>query len=192
MYDRNKKTWRSFCNLNGYYMMFLPDKRRFYCNRFETIHPDRGQFRPGRELVYFFARLSHIIVVSLYRARRLVVKKLSTLTLIAILAVPPATVFEEAHVASWYGGTERLREYTANGEVFDSHDFTCASWNYPFGTKLTVTNIANKRSVVVRVNDRGPHRRLGRSIDLTKRAFEEIAETQEGISLGTIERYRST
>ena len=91
-------------------------------------------------------------------------------------------------VASWYGGGEKLNKHTANGEVFDPNEFTCASWYYSFGTRLKVTNIGNGRSVVVRVNDRGPNKRLKRAIDLSKRAFSNIADLKTGLISVKIEK----
>jgi len=68
--------------------------------------------------------------------------------------------------ASWYGPGFHGRK-TASGERFNSYDMTAAHPTLPFGTRLKVVNETNGRSVVVRVNDRGPfaHRRI---IDLAK------------------------
>jgi rare lipoprotein A len=62
---------------------------------------------------------------------------------------------------------------TANGEVFDQSKLTAAHRNLPFGTKLKVTNLENNKSVIVRVNDRGPFVD-SRLIDLTKSAAEAL------------------
>ena len=94
------------------------------------------------------------------------------------------------NIASWYGGGEKLNTYTASGEVFNSKTLTCASWDYPFNTKLKVTNIATGKSVVVRVNDRGPNKRLGRAIDLTRNAFRKIADTKQGLVPVKIEKIK--
>ena len=84
--------------------------------------------------------------------------------------------------ASWYSETDPGINYrTANNEVFDDSGLTCASWNFPFGTYLKVVNEANGKSVVCRVNDRGPARRLNRLIDLTKGAFQRIAPVRKGL-----------
>ena len=91
-------------------------------------------------------------------------------------------------IASWYGGGEKLNKHTASGEVFNSRALTCASWDYHFGTRLKVTNAKNNKTVIVRVNDRGPNKRLGRAIDLTKRAFSKIADTKQGLVIVRIER----
>ena len=74
--------------------------------------------------------------------------------------------------ASWYGpGFAGKR--TANGEVFDPSQLTAAHKTLPFGTQVRVTNLNNGRSVVVRINDRGPFVR-GRVIDLSRRAAQAI------------------
>lgn len=87
--------------------------------------------------------------------------------------------------ASWYSRYDAgINRRTANNEIFDDRDMTCAMWNVPFNQKLRVTNLENGRSVVVRVNDRGPHKRFvrkGRVIDLTKSAFRQISGTKKGI-----------
>jgi rare lipoprotein A len=71
----------------------------------------------------------------------------------------------ETGVASWYGPEFHGRA-TSSREVFDMNDMTAAHRSLPFGTYLMVTNLANERSAVVRVNDRGPFVR-GRIIDLS-------------------------
>lgn len=88
-------------------------------------------------------------------------------------------------VASWYSEEDPgILETTANMEIFDDDQLTCAMWNMPFNALLEVTNLNNGKSVVVRVNDRGPAKRLvaeGRIIDLTKEAFSRIAILREGL-----------
>ena len=84
--------------------------------------------------------------------------------------------------ASWYSQSDPgIHVYTANGEIFDETALTCASWHYPFGTLLQVTNLENHRSIVCRVNDRGPAKKLKRVIDLTKAAFQQIEDVQTGV-----------
>lgn len=87
--------------------------------------------------------------------------------------------------ASWYGD-DFHGKLTASGELFDMNDYTAAHRDYEFGTKVKVTNIANKKSVIVRINDRGPYVE-DRIIDLSKRAFTEIASIEEGIITVTVE-----
>jgi len=75
-------------------------------------------------------------------------------------------------VASWYGPEFQGRP-TASGETFDMNAMTCAHKEYPFGTRLRVTNSANGKSVECIVNDRGPFVK-GRDIDLSYAAASKI------------------
>jgi rare lipoprotein A (peptidoglycan hydrolase) len=85
-------------------------------------------------------------------------------------------------IASWYSKTDPLiNKHTANNEVFDDEKMTCASWHYPFNERLLVINLLGGRWTVCRVNDRGPHRKLGREIDLTQAAFKKIAPLKKGL-----------
>jgi rare lipoprotein A len=80
--------------------------------------------------------------------------------------------FEQAGMASWYGPGFHGRR-TANGERFDTHALTAAHRTLPFGTQVRVTNQTNGRSVVVRINDRGPYAG-GRVIDLSNASAQAI------------------
>lgn len=75
-------------------------------------------------------------------------------------------------IASWYGPGFHGRR-TASGERFNQHALTAAHRSLPFGTRVKVTNTRNGRSVVVRINDRGPHVR-GRILDLSAGAASAI------------------
>jgi rare lipoprotein A len=68
---------------------------------------------------------------------------------------------------------------TANGEIFNPNKLTAAHPSLPFGTKLRVTNVSNGRSVVVRINDRGPFV-PGRIVDLSTSAAETLGMTERG------------
>jgi rare lipoprotein A len=70
---------------------------------------------------------------------------------------------------------------TASGEKFSSKVLTAAHLTLPFGTLLRVTNLRNMKSVIVRVNDRGPHVR-GRIVDLSRTAAELIGITRSGVA----------
>ena len=78
----------------------------------------------------------------------------------------------EEGYASYYGA-EFDGKKTASGEIYNMYDLTCAHRSLPFGTKLKVTNTENGKSIVVRVNDRGPWVK-GRIIDLSYQAAKEI------------------
>lgn len=83
--------------------------------------------------------------------------------------------------ASWYGPQFHGRQ-TANGERFDMNQMTAAHRTLPFGTKVRVTNRSNGRSVVVRINDRGPF--VGnRVIDLSRGAAQTVGMIDSGVAL---------
>ena len=92
---------------------------------------------------------------------------------------PPEPIPAERMVASYYYGKFHGRK-TASGERFDQYALTCAHKTLPFQTILKVTNPKNGKSVVVRVNDRGPFTR-GRDIDLSYAAAQEIGLLQAGV-----------
>lgn len=67
---------------------------------------------------------------------------------------------------------------TASGEKFHNSGMTAAHKSLPFNTKVRVTNTKNKKSVKVRINDRGPFTK-GREIDLSRKAFMKLADNKE-------------
>jgi rare lipoprotein A len=81
-------------------------------------------------------------------------------------------------VASYYGSAFAGRR-TASGEAFDPGQLTAAHRTLPFGSRVRVTNPANGRSVVVRINDRGPFHG-GRVIDLSRSAAEALGLVARG------------
>ncbi|QDG79422.1 septal ring lytic transglycosylase RlpA family protein [Labrenzia sp. PHM005] len=90
---------------------------------------------------------------------------------------PSASEFVQCGKASWY----KLRGKTASGEPADPQGLTAAHRKLPFGTLATVTNLANGRSVTVRINDRGPFAK-GRVIDVTQAAAVKLGFVQQGIT----------
>ncbi len=84
-------------------------------------------------------------------------------------------------MASFYGKKFQGR-YTANGEQFDKNEFTAAHPSLPFGTKVKVTNLRNKRSVVVKVNDRGGFNKHGRIIDVSRAAASALGMVRRGVA----------
>lgn len=82
--------------------------------------------------------------------------------------------------ASWYGPGFHGNP-SASGEIFNQHAFTAAHRSLPFGTKVQVTNLDNGRSVIVRINDRGPFE-PGRVIDLSAAAARVIGLLQSGVA----------
>ncbi len=100
-----------------------------------------------------------------------------------IAVLPPIELPDISYgVASWYSKQDKfIHIHTANGEIFDDSKLTCASWDFDFGTSLEIKNLSNDKSVICRVNDRGPAKHLHRSIDLTNAAFREIADPKSGL-----------
>jgi rare lipoprotein A len=92
-------------------------------------------------------------------------------------------------VASYYGA-ELAGNRTASGERFDPHALTCAHRSLPLGTMVRVTNLSNGRSVLVRVNDRGPFTR-GRILDMSLAAARNIDMVRTGKAMVRLEVVRT-
>jgi rare lipoprotein A len=117
------------------------------------------------------------------------------LIMLVYIGVPPALSANEAQqdqidvvsdtkpvrgMASFYDEKFNGR-LTASGEIFNNSDLTAAHLSLPFGSHVKVTNIRNGRSVVVRINDRGPYAK-GRIIDLSKAAAKTIGISRSGVA----------
>lgn len=96
-----------------------------------------------------------------------------------------AEVYKEKATVSYYAGDFNGKK-TSNGEYFNMNELTCASKNLPFDTILKVTNLANGKSVQVRVNDRGPFV-VGRELDLSKAAAIKLDMIKSGTATVRIE-----
>lgn len=95
-------------------------------------------------------------------------------------------VYKKSVHASYYANKFNGQR-TASGLRFNNNDYTAAHKKFPFGTRLRITNEANGKSVIVEVVDRGPFVR-SREIDLTRKAFMEIAQNKgAGSMIVTIE-----
>ncbi|GAB3369396.1 septal ring lytic transglycosylase RlpA family protein [Azotobacter armeniacus] len=97
--------------------------------------------------------------------------------------VKPASYMAEGK-ASYY---QEHGELTASGERFNRNALTAAHRSLPFGTRVRVTNLENQRSVVVRINDRGPAVR-GRIIDLSHEAAQRLGILPDGVVPVRLER----
>ncbi len=86
--------------------------------------------------------------------------------------------YDETGIASWYG-PDFYGKYTANGELYDGNQLTAAHRTLPLPVNVRVTNLDNGKSIIVRVNDRGPYAR-GRIIDLSRRAAELLDVVKSG------------
>src|SRR5271156_3598 len=106
-------------------------------------------------------------------------------------APPPRTSAQPSRtVRASYQGEREIGRRTASGERYDPDELTAASMTFPIGSLVEVTNPATGKSVTVRINDRGPHVR-GRSLDLSKRAAEELRITGTGVARLKVRRVDS-
>lgn len=90
--------------------------------------------------------------------------------------VVTARMYSKTGQASYYHNKFNGRK-TASGEKFSNNKLTAAHRKLPFGTRVRVTNVANGKSVVVVINDRGPFKK-SREIDLSRRAFMDITDNK--------------
>lgn len=81
-------------------------------------------------------------------------------------------------IVSWYADKFHGKK-TSSGELYNKEELTAAHKTLPFGTKVKVTNTRNGKSVIVKVNDRGPHTK-SRLMDLSRAAFSSIGSTSSG------------
>ncbi len=103
--------------------------------------------------------------------------------------VDAARTYRETGVASWYGYETYRRKggkMTANGEAFDPRGLTAAHKHLPLPTFVRVTNLENRRQIVVRVNDRGPFV-AGRIIDLSAGAAKRLGFYRKGTARVLVE-----
>lgn len=115
-------------------------------------------------------------------------RKLIVILLVSVIAALAACsssksaggyeVYDRKAYASYYADKFNGRK-TASGERFSNNKLTAAHRKLPFGTKVRVTNPANKKSVIVTINDRGPFSG-GFDIDLSKKAYRQIAGKTTG------------
>jgi rare lipoprotein A len=105
--------------------------------------------------------------------------KMFTVGLLGAAVILPLDLAEATQVgqASWYA----LHSRTASGEMMNPSELTAAHRSLPFGTKVLVENLNNGRTVVVRINDRGPFTG-GRIIDLSKAAAANIGMIDSGVA----------
>lgn len=90
--------------------------------------------------------------------------------------------------ASWYGPGFNGHK-TANGEIYNQMSFTAAHKSLKFGTLLKITNPRNNKSVIIRINDRGPYI-SGRDLDLSKAAALELGMIRKGVAKIKVEEIK--
>ena len=101
------------------------------------------------------------------------IKKADSIKVVDSLSNLKTKLYKKNVEASHYSDKLNGRR-TASGQVFSNKKYTAAHKTLKFGTKVKVTNLANNKSVIVTINDRGPHTR-NREIDLAKRPFLDIS-----------------
>ncbi|PWK29446.1 rare lipoprotein A [Arcicella aurantiaca] len=105
---------------------------------------------------------------------------------LTVLAVVSTTTFAQKLGDESYGISSYYADYfynrpTSTGEILQKNQYTAAHMTLPFGTMVEVTNLANKRFVIVRINDRGPFK-PGRIIDLTQNPAKWLRMSQVGLT----------
>jgi rare lipoprotein A len=95
---------------------------------------------------------------------------LTQLSTPAVAAIAEPKKDQQVVRASWYGGGERLSQYTSSGEIFRPMGLTAAHRTLPFGALLRVSAPSTGLSTIVRINDRGPAAATGRALDLSRGA----------------------
>lgn len=103
-------------------------------------------------------------------------------------ATAPRKGRSQVGMASWYGKKFHGRP-TSSGEIFDMYKLTAAHKELPLGTRVRVTNLKNRKSVILKVNDRGPFIK-GRIIDLSYGAAKIIEMVEDGVARVRIEIVR--
>src|SRR3954471_22632817 len=106
--------------------------------------------------------------------------KIVSFFIIIVLTTSCGRKITEMGRASYYADKFQGRK-TANGETFKQRKKTAAHRTLPFGTKVTVKNLSNGKTVKVRINDRGPFVK-GRMIDLSKKAAKKIDIVNAGVA----------
>lgn len=168
--------WQGECNC---YSIKANDEELVQINE-NTILPDTTR-NPAEDALQATNRLRRLMGNA--SPLREIVGRPSART-VAQLSLGPLRV-QISGIASWYGPGFHGRR-SASGERYNQNELTAAHRSLPFGTNVQVTNLNNGRSVVVRINDRGPFVR-GRVIDLSAAAARVLGLIQSGIAPVRIE-----
>jgi len=100
---------------------------------------------------------------------------------LAVVVFLDVTSYYQLGIASWYG-EEFHGKRTSSGEIYNMYEMTAAHKSLPFGTKVLVVDLQTGRSVIVRINDRGPFIH-GRIIDLSFAAAKKLGIVGRGVAL---------
>ena len=139
-------------------------------NHIET-REKTGATRPTMPCIVPFRLMFALIVVAVMA---------SGCSSVPTASSPDGGDHEVAGLASWYGEQFHGNQ-TASGEIYDMHQHTAAHRTLPFGTVVRVRVVENRKSVVVRINDRGPFV-SGRVIDLSYAAARDLGMVQAGVA----------
>ena len=108
--------------------------------------------------------------------------------LLGVLLLSLCSVSADTGLASWYNEKSNFGTETASGIPFDENAMTAASRFHKMGTKVKVTNLKTKKSIIVTITDWGPHPRLkGRIIDLSIGSFRKLCDTNQGLFKCSVE-----
>lgn len=138
-----------------------------------------------RRFVLLFRRLTPAFLALLTAALLLFGAGCKRRSPAARAPAPPSPGWTETGIASWYGAPYHGRQ-SSSGEIYDMDRLTAAHRTLPFGAIVRVTNLENRKSVVVRINDRGPFVE-GRIIDLSRAAARHIGLIGPGTALVRIQ-----
>jgi len=127
-----------------------------------------------------------LFILSGCQSMRSVPPSANTTTEMQIFAPNPASI--ELGVASWYGG-RWIGRLTASGERYQTYDFTAAHKKLPFNTFVRVVDLKSGKTIIVRINNRGPFVR-GRIIDLSVEAAKKLGTYQNGLAKVRLEVLR--
>ena len=99
---------------------------------------------------------------------------------LSVMLLSPVTAVAAEGMASYHGKDFHGRR-TASGQRFNQHALTAAHRSLRFGTRVRVTNLRNRKSVVVTINDRGPYAK-GRIVDLSRAAAQHLGMIKSGVA----------
>jgi len=134
-----------------------------------------------------FCGLLILIVLSGCQSTRMLPPTTKNISEIEIFAPNPVSV--EEGIASWYGG-KWIGRLTANGEHYRANDFTAAHKKLPFNTRVRVIHLKTGKSIIVRINNRGPFVK-GRVIDLSVESAKKLGTYEIGLAKVRLEVLRS-
>lgn len=181
--------------------------RSYVCGRFLAIKNIIFCFKKEKRYTFKHYLINETTdvckIMKTKRKERIVLKKIIVLFLTTIYfmgCMSPTYAFKNYPtngIASYYTKNDKcdpfLHTTTASNELFDENAFTCAMRHREFGHYYKVTNLENNKSVIVKHNDFGPSKKLfekGRIVDLSRGAFETIADLDKGLIKVKIERIK--